>query len=118
MERGDFACAERAARRAIRIDPRHHTGWLLLGDVLWERHFSTASDTKSWRFLGQVLEGKGRAFEALKAYRQVVRLDPENAEGHLGRASALESLGRLQEAREAYEETVRLDPVAPPPAAG
>jgi Flp pilus assembly protein TadD len=60
--------------------------------------------------IGGVLLEQGDFTGAVDAFRQAVRSDPHNANGHCQLGVALSSLGRLDEAVEAYREALRLDP--------
>jgi arylsulfatase A-like enzyme len=53
-----------------------------------------------WVQYGAVLTRLGRDAEALDAYRQIVRLKPDEPSGLLGAASTLIKMGRLDEARQ------------------
>ena len=48
--------------------------------------------------------------EALKAYDEVIRIEPNDAEAWYGRGSALHALGNYDDAINAYDEAIRLDP--------
>jgi arylsulfatase A-like enzyme/Flp pilus assembly protein TadD len=66
--------------------------------------------TDVWMQYASVLTRLGRDAQALAAYRQIVRLKPEEPAGLLGAASALLTLGRLDEARAHAELAVRNAP--------
>ena len=57
---------------------------------------------------GLALYNQGRYDEAIKAYNEAIRLDPEDAEAWFGKGSALDSLGKYDEAIKAYDEAIRL----------
>ena len=67
-----------------------------------------------WR-IGQVhfFAEKPRLDEALNAFREAVRIEPEWCEGHFWSAGVLEEMGRLEEAIEAYQRAVQADPDDP-----
>jgi len=52
----------------------------------------------------------GRYSEALAAYRQAIRLDPNQFVYYNGKGSALRSLKRYSEALVAFEQSIRLSP--------
>src|SRR5438477_652277 len=51
-----------------------------------------------------------RPEDALAAYEQALRLDPNSAFAYLGKGVALHDLKRPEEALAAYEQALRLDP--------
>jgi tetratricopeptide (TPR) repeat protein len=55
-------------------------------------------DRATWRNLGRVLYLDGRFDEALRAFDQVLRIDPEDRSAHYHRMLSLRSLGREAEA--------------------
>jgi tetratricopeptide (TPR) repeat protein/tRNA A-37 threonylcarbamoyl transferase component Bud32 len=57
---------------------------------------------------GAVLAKKGKLDEAIKAYREAIRLQKDNAEAHNNLGSALRDKGRLDEAIPEYREAIRL----------
>ncbi len=59
---------------------------------------------------GVELGRAGRPAEAAVEFREVIRLMPELAEGHLNLAIALQSQGLHQEALEQFQETLALSP--------
>jgi hypothetical protein len=60
--------------------------------------------------LGLLLARQGRVEEAEAAYREVIRIDPQNADAHLGLGLLLARQGRVEEAEAAYREAIRIDP--------
>lgn len=58
----------------------------------------------------QALAGEGRFGEAIRAYRQAIRLWPEFAEGYNNLAGALLRLGRVERAIETYRQALQLRP--------
>jgi superkiller protein 3 len=61
-------------------------------------------------FLGLSLDRAGKRLEAIAAYKESVRLDPKNAEAHLGLGKTELALERLNDAIAELEETLRLSP--------
>jgi tetratricopeptide (TPR) repeat protein len=59
---------------------------------------------------GVSLRELGRPEEALVAYEQAIRLDPNHAKIYNNQGNVLHDLGRLEEALMAYEQAIRLDP--------
>lgn len=68
---------------------------------------------EDWHREGNNLYELDRFEEALVAYEQAIRLDPENSTYHDDRGDALAGLERHEEALTAYEEAIRLDPDNP-----
>jgi Tfp pilus assembly protein PilF len=60
--------------------------------------------------MAQVLLREGRALEAEKAFREVIKQDPKNPEVHDGLGVALLMLGRYQDALAPLQKAVQLDP--------
>jgi adenylate cyclase len=82
--------AERAAERALALDPANATAWVALGNVHRERW--------DWQ-------------EAEDAYGRALALDPDNVEAHQQYAEYLAYVGRLDEALAAARRALRLDRV-------
>ena len=60
--------------------------------------------------LGNALIRKGKLDEASAAYREAIRLKPDDAEGHYGLGNALKGQGKLDDAIAEYREAIRLKP--------
>jgi tetratricopeptide (TPR) repeat protein len=54
------------------------------------------------------LEARGRSEEAVRAYRETLRCDPENADAQLRLGLLLRELGRDEEANQAFAAALRL----------
>src|SRR5260370_21566426 len=65
---------------------------------------------EEWIREGNVLENLKRDEEALAAYEQAIRLDPNDADAYNNKGNALYTLNRDEEALAAYEQAIRLDP--------
>jgi len=63
--------------------------------------------------LGFVLEGQGRAAEAMDAYRRALARDPNHAPAHTNLAAMLAHQGRVAEALAHFVEAVRVTPEDP-----
>ena len=59
---------------------------------------------------GIVLAEMGKKNEALAAYDEAIKIDPNYAEVHCGRGDALAYLGRNQEALAAYNKAIKINP--------
>ncbi len=60
--------------------------------------------------LGQVNRLLGRTDEAIAAYREMVRRDPDHIEGHIGLAEVLAETGTIELAKESAREVLRIHP--------
>ncbi len=60
--------------------------------------------------LGQVNRLLGRADEAIAAYKEMVRRDPDHIEGHIGLAAVLAETGSIELAKESTNEVLRIFP--------
>ena len=56
---------------------------------------------------------QGRLEESVRLFRESLRLNPRDADGHDGLGQVLQRLGRTAEARTAYEAALRIDPDHP-----
>jgi tetratricopeptide (TPR) repeat protein len=68
---------------------------------------------KEWLKEGNALYGLKRYEEALAAFEQAIRLDPNDASTYHGKGIALGGLKRYEEALAAFEQAIRLDPNNP-----
>ena len=48
--------------------------------------------------------------KALKDFSRAIEIDPNRADGYVGRANTLNTLGRYQEALEDYDKAIEIDP--------
>jgi tetratricopeptide (TPR) repeat protein len=65
---------------------------------------------EEWYNKGWALGNQGKYAEAIQAYDEAIRLDPEDAGPWNDKGSALYNLGKYAEAIQAYDEAIRLDP--------
>ena len=84
-----LADSERAARRALELDPRSASAWVALGSVYRDR---------------------GQWEESEDAYRRGIEIDPQNAEAHQQYAEMLGQVGRIDESVRSADRAVALDP--------
>lgn len=88
-EVGDFAAAEKEARRAVKAQPGLFLGYYALGLALHSR---------------------GQAPEAVRAYRTAAKLQPRFPDTHYLLGIALHEIGRLADAADAFEAALRERP--------
>jgi protein O-GlcNAc transferase len=60
--------------------------------------------------LGKIHQRHGRLEDALAAYREVLRRDPNNASAHVDIGNVYQSQGEGAKAFESYQEAIRIDP--------
>lgn len=84
-----LTAAERAARRAIALDPENASAHVALGSVLRDRY--------EWT-------------EAEASYRRALALDPDDAEAHQQYAEMLYAIGRIEEGVREADRAAALDP--------
>jgi tetratricopeptide (TPR) repeat protein len=65
---------------------------------------------EEWLQEGHIFTQRKQAMEALAAYGQALRLDPNFSLAYNGKGNALRALKRMEEALAAYEQALRLDP--------
>jgi Flp pilus assembly protein TadD len=68
------------------------------------------TDASAFQALGEVLHRTGQSGEALWAFREALKLEPERAEVRFAAAVALRSMERYKEALEEHRAAARLDP--------
>ncbi len=67
-------------------------------------------DAHAWNNKGYALNALGRYEEALRAYDEAIRLNPEYKEAYYNKGATLEQIGRYEEALQAYKKAVELNP--------
>jgi WD40 repeat protein len=78
---------------------------------VWQVNITPPQESKEqWLQQGNSYSQAKRYEEALAAYEQAIRLDPNFARSYLNMGNALYNLGRYKEALQAYEQAIRLDP--------
>jgi tetratricopeptide (TPR) repeat protein len=110
-------------RRAIDMKPRFGPAWLGLGQMLEEagrkpeaeEHFRKALTHRVYRAadlttLARFCHARGWFNEALTNYLDAIKLNPIDAQLHVGAGQCLSALGRHAEVRRYYAEAVRLAP--------
>ncbi|NOX18350.1 MAG: tetratricopeptide repeat protein [Chlorobi bacterium] len=74
---------------------------------LWRKDYP--KNPRLLEYLGKSLERENDNESALAVYEDLIKLDPEVIEGHLGMARILESEGKLDEAILAYKRALTID---------
>ena len=60
--------------------------------------------------MGLVLRQQGKLDEALKHYKEAVRIDPNYADAHINMGVTLDKKGDLQEALQCYAKAIQINP--------
>ncbi|HSD68066.1 MAG TPA: tetratricopeptide repeat protein [Woeseiaceae bacterium] len=119
-----LADAERAARKALELDPNLGEAHTSIGLVVRARGEPAekyadylargvelapgSADARKW--YSNYLSDVDRKEEALVQLRKAVELDPMSAIVRVNLGNTLESMGQLQEARAAYRKALDIDP--------
>lgn len=119
-----------AYNRALEIDPQNGEAYYRLGLVYADtnreeeatKHFQQAverlekrvhedeDDSDSYRYLALAHGRLGEHAEAVKAWKQVVRLEPEDSYNYYELGAALSKLAQYPEAVQALKKATQLDP--------
>lgn len=120
---GDAARAEELLLQALRHNPEHADGNLMLADVLSEtgrpedagRYYLAAlslrpDNARAHTRVAQILFAMNRVDQAIQHFRAVVRLTPEDADAHNNLGLALATRFDYREAAHHLEAALRLRP--------
>ena len=120
---GQLGHAEQGYRAVLAIEPRNADALHLLGVIAHQRGHNDAALDLIGRAIGQngrvaafhnnhgnVLGQLGRHADAIAAYRQAIRLQPEHAEAHASLAGLLSQQGEAREALAAIDRALALRP--------
>jgi Flp pilus assembly protein TadD len=120
---GDAAAAEKHAREALRLDPRHAGAHTNLGAVLRgtgrdkeaeaEFRAALAADpflATAMNNLAALLASQGRGAEAEALYRRAIQLEPKHASAHNNLGLYLLDSGRFEEGIDILRVAVKLAP--------
>src|SRR5258708_7876967 len=91
------------------IDDAFYDTVLGIEQVIKQLLFSRKTK-EEWLTEGNVLNALKKYNEALDAYQQAIRLDPNNAIAYHNMGNSLNALKRNNEALDAYQQAIRLDP--------
>ena len=123
QQNGKLSGAERAYRKAIKVNPdfveAHHD----LGNVLLDRGrpqeayitFKKALKLRPGNpmlltNLGNALQLQGEIEKAIEWFNKAIAQDPEFAGAHINLGNALRELGRFEKAVAAYQHAIEIDP--------
>ena len=84
----------------------YHTAVSMWRDVAVKR----PGNARAFEQLGTALVMEGRKRDAIEAYREAVRIDPDFSSAHVNLANALTQMQRFEEAVYHYNRTRELDP--------
>jgi tetratricopeptide (TPR) repeat protein len=105
-KQGQWVKVQKRAREALRLVP-NDPGWLATQQ---QAQSELAKQAVAYNNKGVALDNLKRYEEAIAAYDQAIRLDPNNDVAYNNKGYALNELKRYKEALAAYEEAIRLDP--------
>jgi tetratricopeptide (TPR) repeat protein len=105
-KQGQWTKVQQRAKEALRLVP-HDPGWL----ATQQQAQSELAKTKAqWLDEGNALNNLKRYEEAIIAYDQAIRLDPNVTSAYHNKGYALDNLKRYEEAIATYDQAIRLDP--------
>ena len=112
--------ALKAFGRVVELQPDNWLGYMMRGIVLqtrgrlaeaeadYRRAIALGGDSSAHSNLGALFYQQGRFEEAVKTFRESVRLEPQEPANHRNLGDALAHFGRRAEARQEYREAARL----------
>ncbi len=122
QQAGRLADAERAYRKAVKINPNFFEAHNNLGNVQMEtgrlkQAVASYRNALQWlphhpmllNNLGNALQLQGRNEQAVEQLRKALRQQPDYADAHNNLGNALHALGENSDAIAAYREAIRLD---------
>jgi len=101
LEMGQPEVASKVFERAVQLAPQD-TGVLAKSATVQERLGKSKEAAAIYTRIGHISVQRGNLEEAVDAWAQASRLDPDQAENNLLLAQALEQLGRSEQAAEQY----------------
>jgi protein O-GlcNAc transferase len=120
---GNLPRAESACRETLRVDPRHSEALHLLGVIAFQKQehvvavdrIGQAIDAdparpELYNSLGNVYRALGCPVEALGAFRDAIRLNPDFSLAYHNMALVLADQGQTSGATACFERAVQLDP--------
>lgn len=122
LQQGQWAQAEEAGRKAVRLLPTSADARHILAVVLLQQKRAQEAiplideavrlDPKNpsrYNDLGEILRESGKIPEADAAYREAIRLDPRYAMSHNNLGICLHQQGRHEDARASYAKAISID---------
>ncbi|MBI3830810.1 MAG: tetratricopeptide repeat protein [Planctomycetes bacterium] len=119
QNKGHYELASQLYVEAIKIDPNldtahYNLGVLAIHEENWKdalQHLSNAQklspmDAKIMHRMGQAQDGLGNSGEAVKAYDQALKLDPEYTPAYLDKAKCLYRVKRYKEAEDVCRKAI------------
>ena len=103
-------CGSRLTLTRLQKIPNRVNSFMLLGLILISS-ISLAyalSDAETWNSKGNALFNLGKYAEAIKAYDQAIKLNPNDADVWYNKGIALEKLGKYEEANKCFVKAKEL----------
>lgn len=127
---GNLDQAIQLFQQATAADPQFALGFASLGEAYWDKYrldqnpewLKQASDycdhaitlnpgvPAIYAIAARIHEDAGHHDVALQEFEQALKLDPRNADAHLGRATVYEHLGRIKDAEDEYKTAIAMRP--------
>jgi len=109
VTQGRYTEAIQSFDEAIWVNADYAPAWKCKGDALYDqgKFADAASATRVEN--GKITHRRGNFADAIQAYDEALRLDPEYAAAWKCKGDALDAVGRTSEAMEAYDEAIQLD---------
>ncbi len=99
-----------ALDEALRIDPNYEVAKQARNLILTGKYASNSNQAIEWYNKGVDLGTLGQYQEAIEAYDQALKINPELTAAWYNKGMDLGTLGRYQEAIEAYDQALKINP--------
>jgi len=107
---GRYTEAMQSFDEAIWINPEYAPAWKCKGDALYDQGKFADAASATRVESGRIAHRRGNFADAILAYDEAIRLDPEYTAAWKSKGDALAAIGRTTEAMVAYDEAIRIDP--------